>query len=454
MTPRHQPARHQLRFPALEDLACSALFAFFAMQGAIPGIAPGQSLEMTASAPTGLTTIGGIVSQVIANTLIVALLLRRPHLVLEQTLAVPWAALLAGLAIASSAWSLDPLLTLRRSVPFALAGLFGLYFAARFSPARQLAIIRLAMIALALATIGVVLLNPSLGLDHSPGHAADWQGVFTQKNACGRIMVLATAVILFAEHRALTRPSRLAALALFFSVLILSGSRGAWIVEAVLLVLCGFLAIARRSGSAARTTLAVSAPIVVAAAGIIQLFELPRLAFLLGRDATLSGRTAIWAQVAHLILRRPLFGYGYDAFWRGMQGPSLQVAAAVHFIVAHAHNGFLEIALELGTAGLSLFAVSWLRAWHRLWPLWRRGAIDRIAWPIAVLVLIALYDLDENTLLISNGLFWILYVAALSTIESLSGDRHHTRIPQPHAILTAPGHATHNPSVAVSQDLP
>jgi len=460
MTPRRNADRiphfrlPHFRILPLEDLACAALFAFFAMQGAIPGIAPAQSLEMTASAPSGLTTIGGIASQAIANTLIVALLLRRPRLVLQQTLAVPWAALLAALAVSSTVWSLDPLFTLRRSVPFALAGLFGLYFAARFSPARQLAILRLAMIALALATIGIVLLDPSIGLDHSPGHAADWQGVFTQKNACGRVMVLATAVVLFTEHRALARPSRLVALPLFLLVLVMSGSRGAWIVEAVLLLLSGFLAIARRSGPAVRMILAIAAPIVIAAAGLIQLFALPRLALLVGRDVTLSGRTAIWAQVAHFILRRPLFGYGYDAFWRGMQGPSFQVAASVHFIVAHAHNGFLEIGLELGAAGLVLFTLSWLRAWRRLWPLWRRGAIDRIAWPVAILVLIALYDLDENTLLINNGLFWILYVAALSTIERLSGDHHHRRFSRPHAILTAQEPIARSLAVSVPQELP
>jgi O-antigen ligase len=119
-----------------------------------------------------------------------------------------------------------------------------------------------------------------------------------------------------------------------------------------------------------------------------------------------------------------------------MQGPSLQVAAAVHFIVAHAHNGFLEMALELGAAGLLLFVLSWLRGWGALWPLWQRGAIDRIAWPLAILVLIALYDLDENTLLIYNGLFWILYVAALTGIELASSDQHHTRATAPREILS------------------
>ncbi len=463
MTPRSYPARFpRIRIFPPEDLACAALFAFFAMQGSIPGIAPAQALEMTASAPSGLTTIGGIATQAIAYTLILALILRRPRLVLRQIALVPWVGLLAVLAIASTAWSLDPVLTLRRSLPFALAGLFGLWFSARFAQPRQLAILRLAMIALALATIAIVVLAPSIGLDHSPGHSTDWQGVFTQKNACGRIMVLATAVILFGERLA---ASRLAAFALFFFVLIMSGSRAAWLIEAALLLLWLVLAIARRAGPRFRLIMAVAAPLAVrrprrgAAPRFPPACPAPR------RDPTLSGRTAIWVQVARFIVQHPLLGYGYDAFWRGTTGPSLQIDSAVHFFVVHAHNGFLEIALELGAAGLALFVLSWLRAWRKLGPLWRRGEIDRIAWPLAIVILIALYDLDENTLLLYNGLFWILYVAALAGIESASkaalsefaqrasrmepalsefaqrasrmGDRHHTLSPQAHEILTA-----------------
>src|ERR1700729_2093210 len=107
-------ARHsaRLRVLPLEDLLCAALFAFFAMQGAIPFIAPSVSLEMSGTAPSGLTTIGGIASQALANTLIVALILRRPRLLLRRIATAPWLilpGLLALLAIASAAWSLDPL---------------------------------------------------------------------------------------------------------------------------------------------------------------------------------------------------------------------------------------------------------------------------------------------------------------------------------------------------------
>lgn len=436
MNALHQSRRLTLRdlpSPRLEDLACAALFAFFAMQGSIPGIAPAQALEMTASAPSGLNTVGGILSQVLANGLILLLLLRSPRMVVRRIGAVPWPGLLAALAIASTAWSLDPALTLRRSIPFALAGLFGVTFAARFPQPRQLAILRFTFIALAIATVGFALFLPGIGLDHSPGHAADWQGVFTQKNACGRMMVVASAVILFGERLTM---GRAASLALFLFVLVMSGSRGAWIIEGALLLLWLLVRIGRRCSPRARMVLAVFAPAAAVSLAVLSLVEYARLAPLFGRDPTLSGRTAIWAQVVQSIVRHPLPGYGYDAFWRGMQGPSLQIAAAVHFVVVHAHNGFLEIALELGIAGLLLFLLTGVRAVRQLWLVWIRGSIDRIAFPLAVLFLVVLYDLDENTLLLYNGLFWVLGVAALVSVDCAFRDYRHNGDTRPHAILS------------------
>lgn len=421
----------------LEDLACAALFAFFAMQGSIPGIAPAQALEMTASAPSSLNTVGGIASQAIANGLILLLLLRRPRLVLRHIAAVPWLALFALLAVASSVWSLDPSVTLRRSIPFALAGLFGVYFAARFPPARQLAILRLTLVFLAVGTVVFAIFLPGIGLDHTPGHGTDWQGVFTQKNACGRIMVLATAVILFGEQLSLRR---LASLALFVLVLLMSGSRGAWIIGGALVLLWLLVRFARRSGPRWRLVLAVAWPAKALLGAVLVFVNYPRLAPLFGRDLTLSGRTAIWAQVVRSMAQHPWLGYGYDAFWRGMQGPSLQISSSVHFVVVHAHNGFLEIALELGAAGLLLLLLTALRTLRQLWPLWIRGPIHEIAFPLALLLLVILYDLDENTLLLYNGLFWVLTVAALVTIDTSFRDRHHTEALTAHAILNLRRH--------------
>ena len=400
-----------------EELCCAAILAFFAVQGAVPFIAPNQALESTGREATRLMFYGGIGSQLVVYSAIAYLLLRQASRILRWFGAMQWTLPLAALVVASTLWSQFPLYTMRRSVAFALAGVFGLYLAMRFPVRRQLAILRITMLALAVGTIVMALGFPHLGLDASAGHRADWQGVFTQKNACGRMMVLATAVLL-----ADWRPSwqRIASMALFLAVMYMSGSRSAWLIEAALLLLWAGLMIAKRLEARARVLAALAALWFTAASAVAAWLWLPALLHWMGRDATLSGRTLIWKQTWIFILQRPLVGWGYDAFWRGIQGEAFRVVAAVHFMVFHAHNGFLEMWLELGAAGLLLFTLSYFRAWRRMWPYLRAGQIDRVVWMVFVLALILLYDLDENSLLIYNGLFWPLYVAALANIEFLA----------------------------------
>lgn len=401
----------------LEDLICAAILAFFAMQGAIPGIAPNQALEATNGVATGLMKVGGIVSQIVIDGSILFLVLRHLRLLYRHAHAMQYAGLLAILALLSTFWSLDPLLTVRRSLPFALAALFGLYLATKFPVRRQLSVFWMAMIVLALGSIVLATCFPAIGLERSAGHQGDWQGVFTQKNACGRVMVLATAVVLAHERLSL---AKITSMLIFIFVLIMSGSRGAWIIEAAVIALFCLLRSVSRSNSRSRVLILLAAVIGCIVLAFATWLYLPLLTKLIGRDTTFSGRTEIWAQVWAYILKRPIAGYGYAAFWQGMKGESFNVAAAVHFIVFHAHNGFLEIWLELGGAGLVLFTFSYFRAWRKLWPALCQGQINRIAWMLFILVLIALYDLDENTLLTANGLFWVVYVSALVNIEYLA----------------------------------
>ena len=108
-------------------------------------------------------------------------------------------------------------------------------------------------------------------------------------------------------------------------------------------------------------SIAVLLGVVTLALGVI--FASDILA-LLGRDATLTGRSDIWREVWRAILKRPLLGYGFSAFWIGLKGEAFNVITMLGFVVLHAHNGFLEIMLELGGTGLASFGLSYLRACH------------------------------------------------------------------------------------------
>ena len=52
------------------------------------------------------------------------------------------------------------------------------------------------------------------------------------------------------------------------------------------------------------------------------------------------------------IAKRPLLGYGYQAFWLGLEGESYRVILAVSWVLAQAQNGFLDVMLEMGMLGL------------------------------------------------------------------------------------------------------
>lgn len=438
--PHRTSGRPGPRGTTAEEVVCALILAFFAVQGAVPFIAPNHAPEASGMPTTRFMFYGGIASQLLVYGVIAFLLLRQAGRLIRYLRAMQWTLGIALLAIASTLWSQFPAYTIRRSVPFAVAGLFGLYLAARYPVRRQLAILRLTMLFLATASIALVLAFPRLGLDSSAGHHADWQGVFTQKNACGAVMVLATAVLL-----ADWKPSwpRLASAGLFLGVLFMTGSRSAWLLELAVLLLLAALAAARRVDAPTRILGALAALVgLPAAAFILFKWREPLLASL-GRDPTLSGRTLIWQQVWVFITQRPWLGWGYEAFWRGMRGQAFRIDAALNFVVFHAHNGFLELWLNLGLVGLALFALSYLRAWHRLWPYLRAGQVGRILWPILVLSLVLLYNLDENTLLTYNGIFWVLYVAAVANIEFLRDEdrlQHavaHRQPPRPYATSPA-----------------
>jgi exopolysaccharide production protein ExoQ len=405
--------------PGIAEAGCILVLLFFAMQGAIPGIAPNQAAEMTNAAATSWMKIAGIGSQLIVDGWIAALVVHQCRRLYRLRFALQWSAVFAAWAALSSLWSQDPVTTARRSIAFVLACLFGLYFAARFPVRKQLFLFCMTMLVAALASSILAWRVPSIGLEASTGHFGNWQGIFTQKNACGRAMVFAIAAI-FSFGR--LNVTRLGCLLLFTAVLIMSGSRGAWAIAAVVLGLYVFLMLLFRSAPSARAMLlGVSIVLAVATAWAAWVY-FPLLVALMGRDATLTGRTAIWQQVWEAILRHPWLGYGFSAFWQGLKGESFYVILALRFVLFHAHNGFLEIWLELGLPGLFFFLLSYLRGWKKLWPLLLRRRLQECAWMLFVLVLVFLYDLDENTLLTFNGMFWVLYVAALANIEILASE--------------------------------
>jgi exopolysaccharide production protein ExoQ len=78
-----------------------------------------------------------------------------------------------------------------------------------------------------------------------------------------------------------------------------------------------------------------------------------QMAGAVGRDPTFTDRTVIWKAVlsAHT---NPLVGTGYESFWLG---PRLDYVWRFVIGINEAHNGYLEVYINLGLIGLALLVV-------------------------------------------------------------------------------------------------
>lgn len=130
--------------------------------------------------------------------------------------------------------------------------------------------------------------------------------------------------------------------------------------------------------------------------------------------------------VLEKIGERPWLSYGYGGFWLGLNGESADVWNAVKWQPPHSHNGFLDLWLDLGLLGLSIFAFSFMAACWRSVAWLRQNHTSEGLWPLAYLTFLLLANITESSLLRQNFL-WILYVSiTLSTYknyENLAGAR-------------------------------
>ena len=83
----------------------------------------------------------------------------------------------------------------------------------------------------------------------------------------------------------------------------------------------------------------------------------------MGRDPTVTGRTEVWSRLLSLV-QNPLVGAGFESYWLG---PRLEKLWSIYWWHPNeAHNGYLEIYLNLGWIGIILLAVVLVTAYRKM----------------------------------------------------------------------------------------
>ena len=131
-----------------------------------------------------------------------------------------------------------------------------------------------------------------------------------------------------------------------------------------------------------------------------------------GRDSTLTGRTDIWKVVLPLTVN-PLFGAGYESFWLGSRLDKIW-SNSWGERPNQAHNGYLEVYLDLGWVGLVLLGLvmTW-GYWGIVRTLRSYSTIGRLK--LAFFVVAAIYNLTEHAFRDLHPV-WIIFLLAVTVI--------------------------------------
>ena len=130
----------------------------------------------------------------------------------------------------------------------------------------------------------------------------------------------------------------------------------------------------------------------------------------LGKDATLTGRTEIWDGITRVMVDHTWTGFGYGAIWDDTDpfAPLAWITHYANFRAGHAHNGWMEIWINVGLLGVIAFGLWFIETWFRT--IWTTLAVGQGAW--IALPFIAAYSiamLTESITLTWHDMRWVLF---------------------------------------------
>lgn len=310
-------------------------------------------------------------------------------------------------------WSYDPGITLRRLLlEVAILGIPFLAATGLRDPREFLDRLYWLHVANLIVNLPVIALE-------TPGPLG-YEGIYPQKNYLGAIMAMTVLISLYQVigGRRLMRWVGLATLVIAIGLIMLSRSKTSLGLAVIVPVFATILALGMRN---LRISPAISMlGIVLLLFGIYKVgaesgtWEFGDLAETLLGDRTLTERTAIWDFAFTMIERKPWFGWGYQAFWEmGPGSPVFREGPGFVAKMPHAHNGYIDTALQTGYAGLAILVLFLLAAYDQT-----RIAIDRFLpagiFMLSIIVMTTLHNGLESSFFRGFDDVFVMLIVVLS----------------------------------------
>jgi len=321
-----------------------------------------------------------------------------------------WLVLLIVFMLISVVWSEIPGISFKRWIKELQAVLMAFVVLSEPSPRKAMeSILRRTTYILIPFSLVLIKYFPIYGVEFGRWSGSQyWIGVALQKNGLARLCIFAGIFLMWSLLRRWKGDSasvwkyqtHTEIFLLLLTLYLLGGpqqslfySATATYAFAMGIIVCSWIYFMMKSGKKveSRSLTAITSFIIVF--GIVSVFiggsSIKFFASSAGRDATLTGRTQVWASLLPVVMDSPLVGKGFGGFWT----PGTRDL----FQISEAHSGYLEILLGLGFIGILLFSVFLLSSCRKAHQELSSDFYWGLLW-IAYIIVSVIHNIGESTI--------------------------------------------------------
>jgi len=335
-----------------------------------------------------------------------------------------WLVALLAYMLVSTLWSDITFIAFKRWVRDGIVLIMALVILSEPNPRQCFeSVLRRAIYVLIPFSILLIKYYPAFGVEYGKWSGLQmWIGVTVHKNTLGRLCLIASFFMiwtLFKRWQARDEvPDGYQAFGdvtvLAIAVYLLKGAENAYSATSIatfavgIATLLGLTWLHRQQIQPSRTGLLALIAFLIGfgtATPFLGGSNVAMFSSTMGRNETLTGRTETWAQLVPVVQRQPILGIGFASFWTSSRREFYQMS--------HAHNGYLDILLELGAVGLSLYAALLLSCLGKLHSALANDP-DWAGFGICFLLMALVYNVSESALnSLAEQMTAVLIVASL-----------------------------------------
>jgi exopolysaccharide production protein ExoQ len=328
----------------------------------------------------------------------------------------PWFILFLGISILSLIWSVYRIASLYEIILLLSSTALSVYFAIRLRAEGMIKALTWFSAVCTVLSLLIVFINPT-GIMHGAGHSGSWRGLFWHRNHTGSMMAFFNMIFLsrfLMDNRLSIKGKLVFSLFYILSAVHVFGSRSATgILIFFALNIVTLLAYAWLMWRAKlRPIHYYSLAGLLLGAFILFIFNLEFIFGILGRSATMTGRTRMWPDlINNTFTLKPILGHGFGAIWMQDSFRTLiEHRWGWSYQPYFADNGFLDLLLNLGLIGLAVFLVLFVIVTVRGWQKIRAGFSWKSVFFFITLVYVFIGNLTYSFLFEVDYFVWSLFV--------------------------------------------